>query len=103
MTFSSGGRWLKTQVIPILRNYSLGLSLTEVSLAHISMKLKTTLPRLLIKSMLGFVQDLIHFAPSNQALQLPIIAWPGRMCSAMHWEHCTDLNFSALKTDFLVI
>ena len=103
MTFSSGGRWLKTQLIPILRPCSLGLSLTEVSLAHISVKLEKTLPGLPSKSVLCFVQGLIHSAPGRQALQLHIIVWPGRMCSAMHLEHCTDLNFSALKTDFLVI
>lgn len=102
MTFSSGGRWLKTWLIPNLRPYSPGLSLAEVSLAHISMRLKKTLP-LPTKSVLGFVQDLIHSAPSHQALQLHIIVWPGRICSAMHLEHCTDLKFSALKTDFLVI
>lgn len=92
------------QFTPILRLYYLRLSLKEVSFAQISIKLKKTLrtlaERLLRQSMLGFVQSLIHPAPS---LQLQIIVWQSRMCSAMHLELCADLNFSALKTDFLVI
>jgi len=71
--------------------------------AHTSTKLKKTLAILRSNSVLGFVQGLLHSAPIHQALQLHIVVWPGRMCSAMQLELSTDLKFSALKTDFLVI
>lgn len=93
----------KTQLISILRPCSLGLSLTEVSLAYISVKLNQASPRLPERVRAHLCTSPILSAPSPQAMQLHSAVSPGRMCSAVRLEHCTDLNFSALETDFLVI